>query len=412
MSDDLSFTGERFLPGVTGEIAHEHWHRYAFARRFVVGRRVLDVASGAGYGSALLADVARDVIGVDISPDAVAHAGGAYGARGNLRFASASATALPLPDASVDVVVSFETLEHLPQADQPRMLAEIARVLAADGVLVISAPNPVEYSDARDYRNPFHFHEPAREELDALLARAFPARRWFRQRRYFGSALWAEDAHESGCETLSGDAHAVVPAALPPAMYHVVVAARSPQALPAAGVRLSLFSDTDETELRRLDGQAAEALRLDTLLRERDDALDRQAAHLRHLEGLVAYRDAIVVERDAQLAEQVAAREAAQRERAEALAEREALRSERGVLAGERDAARGELVTALHARDDALAAVESGRAAATALAAEIARLERALAAQERIIAYRQSARWWLLLPWLRLRLLWQRWSGR
>ena len=52
------FTGERFMPGCSGEIAYEHWHRYAFARRFVGGKRVLDAACGEGYGSALLSTVA------------------------------------------------------------------------------------------------------------------------------------------------------------------------------------------------------------------------------------------------------------------------------------------------------------------------------------------------------------------
>ncbi len=391
MSDDLSFTGERFLPAVTGEIAHEHWHRYAFARRWVAGRRVLDVACGEGYGSALLASVAHSVLGVDISADAVAHARAAYGARGNLTYEAASATALPLADGAVNAVVSFETIEHLPRAQQPAMLAEIARVLAPDGVLVISAPNPVEYSDARSYRNPFHFHEPARDELDALLAQAFPVRRWYRQRRYFGSALWAEDAHDDGLEALSGDADAIEGASVPPAMYHVVVAARTVQALPAAGPRLSLFSDAGEAELRRLDAQAAEVLRLDALLRERDAAIARQDAHVKHLEALVAYRDGIIVERDAQVAEQLAARDAA---------------------AGERDHARAETVAATRDRDEARARIAALTSDAAALRAEIGRLERALAAQERIISYRQSARWWLALQWLRLRLLWQRMAGR
>jgi len=398
MSDDLSFTGERFLPAVTGEIAHEHWHRYAFARRWVAGRRVLDVACGEGYGSALLASVAHSVLGVDISADAVAHARAAYGARGNLTYEAASATALPLADGAVNAVVSFETIEHLPRAEQPAMLAEIARVLAPDGVLVISAPNPVEYSDARNYRNPFHFHEPARDELDALLAQAFPVRRWYRQRRYFGSALWAEDAHADGLEALSGDADAIAAASVPPAVYHVVVAARTVEALPAAGPRLSLFSDAGEAELRRLDAQAAEVLRLDALLRERDAALARQDDHVKHLEALVAYRDGIIVERDAQVAEQVAAREAAY--------------ATRDAAAGERDHARTEAVAAIRERDDARARIASLTSDAAALRAEIGRLERALAAQERIIAYRQSARWWLALPWLRLRLLWQRMAGR
>ena len=53
MSDPvLPFTGERFTPECVREIAHEHWHRYAFARALAGGRRVLDAACGEGYGSA------------------------------------------------------------------------------------------------------------------------------------------------------------------------------------------------------------------------------------------------------------------------------------------------------------------------------------------------------------------------
>lgn len=376
MSLDLEFTGERFVPGIAGEIAHEHWHRYAFARRFAAGKRVLDAACGEGYGSALLAGSAADVVGVDIAEEAVAHARATYAGRGRLRFEVASATALPLPDASVDLVVSFETLEHLPRDDQPRMLAEFARVLTADGVLLLSAPNPVEYSDARDYRNPFHLYEPPREELARLLATAFPAQRWYLQRRYFGSAVWSEDP-AGATEALTGDAARVDDAAPPAAMYFIVLAARDAAALPAQAPRLSLFADRDDAELARIDARAGEVLRLDTLLRERDAALDRQTAHVHHLESLVAERERIVGERDRALA----------------------------TAASERDA----IVTRLqHAADEARAELASARQAVAALQDEGARLERALAAQERIIAYRQSARWWLGLPWLRIKLWWQR----
>src|SRR5436190_10605249 len=97
------FTGERFLPSCSGEIAYEHWHRYAFARRFVAGKRVLDVACGEGYGSALLAQVAATVTGIDIDAAAVAHARESYAALTNLRFNEGSAATLPLLDGSVDV---------------------------------------------------------------------------------------------------------------------------------------------------------------------------------------------------------------------------------------------------------------------------------------------------------------------
>jgi SAM-dependent methyltransferase len=365
MPSDLEFTGERFVPGIAGEIAHEHWHRYAFARRYVEGKRVLDVACGEGYGSALLAGVASSVTGVDIDATAIAHAHASYAALANVRFEEGSAASLPLPDASVDAVVSFETIEHLPRADQPRMLAEISRVLTQDGMLLLSAPNPVEYSSARNYRNPFHLHEPDRAELGALLEHAFPVQRWYRQRRYFGSAVWSE-ATGGTVETWLGDAARVDAGRPPAAMYFVVIAARSQAALPAMDVALSLFSDAAEGELARIDAQAAEVMRQDGLLRERDAALDRQTWHIRHLEDITLDRERVIIERDAQLAQ----------------------------------------ITSL--REAEVAATNEER---SALAASLASSQRAIAAQERIIAYRQSARWWLALPWLRLRLWWQRVRG-
>ena len=396
MPSDLEFTGERFVPGIAGEIAHEHWHRYAFARRHVSGKRVLDAACGEGYGSAMLAGVASAVTGIDVDADAIAHARTSYAALPNIRFEAGSVASLPFPDASFDVVVSFETIEHLPRDDQPRMLAEFARVLSRDGLLILSAPNPVEYSAARNYRNPFHQHEPDRTELDAMLSEGFPARRWFRQRRYFGSAVWSE-APGNAVEAWLGDRSTIISASPPSAMYFVVVAARSTDALPADDVALSLFTDRDEAELARIDKVSAEVMRQDGLLRERDAALARQgehilhlekiaterdgslarqAGHIKHLDELLAYAERIVVERDAQIAELHALRESANDE-----------------------------------RDGLAKALGASRHAQTALGAECERLERAVAAQERIIAYRQSARWWFSLPWLRMRLWWQRVRG-
>lgn len=403
MPKPLEFTGERFVPGIPGEIAHEHWHRYAFARRFVAGKRVLDVASGEGYGSMLLSAVAGSVVGVDVDPAAVTHARTAYAAHANVRFECGSAAALPLPDASIDAVVSFETIEHLPQAMQPAMLAEIARVLTAEGVLVLSAPNPVEYSDARGYRNPFHLHEPTRNELDAMLAVAFPMRRWFRQRRYFGSALWSERP-APGVETLAGDEAHVEAAAPPAAMYFLVVASRAESGNSPEAPGLSLFSDPAEIELARLDDRAADVLRLDGLLRERDAALDRQTTHIRHLEDLVEVRERIVVERDAQL-------DAATRAQEALIAEREQAAHQRDMLALERDTLAGERAAAMRARDNANEALGSARQAVDALEQERVRLEHALAAQERLIAYRQSIRGWLALPWMRCKLWWQHRRG-
>ena len=81
----LPWTGERYLTEIHGSIELEHLHRYLFARQFSLGKRVLDIASGEGYGSALLAQSAANVIGVDIAAEAVAHAKVKYQAD-NLEF--------------------------------------------------------------------------------------------------------------------------------------------------------------------------------------------------------------------------------------------------------------------------------------------------------------------------------------
>ncbi len=386
MPADLEFTGERFLPGLAGEIAYEHAHRYAFARRFASGKRVLDAACGEGYGSAMLALVASVVTGIDIDPPTIAHARAAYADRRNLRFVDGSVTSLPLSDASVDLVVSFETVEHLDAADQPRMLAEFARVLAPDGILLISSPNRPQYSEARNYVNPFHRHELDRGEFAALVQAELPVCRWYRQRIWFGSTLWGEEGTEA-FEAWDGDGGGAVAARGPEAMYFIVAAARHAEAL-TAGPALSLFSDAQGSELARRDA----------MLAERDAALDRQTGHVHHLEELVAYRERIVEERDRQLAEIQAANER------EGGATRAALAGAEQALKG----AQGALLEKELKLAELEGALGSARRDVGALDQERQRLERAVGAQERIISYRQSFRWWLQLPWLRMRHWWNR----
>src|SRR6185437_7090151 len=136
--------------------AYEHWHRYVFARRFASGKRVLDAACGEGYGTALLGQVAASIVGIDIDIATIDQARAAYADGNRIRFLPASCSGLPLPSGSFDLIVSFETIEHLDASDQRDMLAEFARVLAPGGLLIISSPNKRLYSDARNYVNPFH----------------------------------------------------------------------------------------------------------------------------------------------------------------------------------------------------------------------------------------------------------------
>jgi len=186
----LEWTGERYLPEIGGSIELEHLHRYLFAREFVAGKRVLDIASGEGYGSALLADAAGSVIGVDISEDAVAFAKSKY-SRSNLEFRAGSCAAIPLGDHCIDVVVSFETIEHHTQHEQ--MMLELKRVLTPGGILIISCPDKLEYSDRPGYSNPYHVRELYRDEFKSLLDQHFAQHNLLGQRIVYGSAVVAEE---------------------------------------------------------------------------------------------------------------------------------------------------------------------------------------------------------------------------
>jgi SAM-dependent methyltransferase len=351
---DLTFTGERFLPGCAGEIAYEHWHRYAFALRFAAGRRVLDAACGEGYGTSLLGAVAADAVGVDIDAATIAHASARYGDGTRIRFLEGSCAKLPLPDASFDIIVSFETIEHLAAADQPPTLAEFARVLAPDGIVVISSPNKRVCSDERGYANEFHLHELYRDDFARLLAPAFPVQHWHHQRTACWSGIWAESPG-GDAEAWLGDAGGIVPYQTVEGMYFIVVAARLPEALPPPAPHVSLFTDAEDSERKRAEANAREVLRLDGLLKQSNAALERQAGRIRQLEVSISEHNRRIADKDRLLA-------------------------------------------------DAERRLSDRAQAITALEREITRLHGAVTAQERIVSYRQSFRWWLQLPWVRLKL--------
>lgn len=167
------FTGERLIPGqVDVDLLNEHMARYAFAARLAAGKRVLDAGCGAGYGAAELARRARSVVGADIAPDAIGFAREHY-RLANLQFEQASCTALPHPDASFDLVVAFEVIEHL--ADWRGLLLEARRLLTPGGQFIVSTPNRLYYTESRGAQgaNPFHVHEFEFEEFRSDLSAVF-----------------------------------------------------------------------------------------------------------------------------------------------------------------------------------------------------------------------------------------------
>jgi ubiquinone/menaquinone biosynthesis C-methylase UbiE len=162
--------GERMAPeSSAADTFWEHVYRYRFAARFVRGRRALDIACGEGYGTASLAAAgAASVVGIDASPEACEHARRKY----RVDARAGRAEDIPLPDESVDVVVSFETIEHV---EEPRrFVEECHRVLSPGGTLIVSTPNRPVYSPQGKH-NRFHVSEMDEEEFRSLLETRFPS---------------------------------------------------------------------------------------------------------------------------------------------------------------------------------------------------------------------------------------------
>ena len=99
---------------------------------------VLTVGASTGIIDAWLAQHVRHITGVDIDENAIAHANREF-AGPKLRFITGDAMALPLADASVDIVICAQVYEHVPDAD--RMMADIFRVLRPGGVCYLAANN-------------------------------------------------------------------------------------------------------------------------------------------------------------------------------------------------------------------------------------------------------------------------------
>lgn len=168
--ETLPLTGERTIPGLAEENYWFRRHEVVYARLAdrCAGRDVLEAGCGEGYGADLIADVARRVIALDYDEATVAHVRARYP---RVEIHHGNLAALPLPDASVDVVVNFQVIEHL--WDQPQFVRECLRVLRPGGALLMSTPNRITFSPGRDTPiNPFHTRELNAAELTELLTDA------------------------------------------------------------------------------------------------------------------------------------------------------------------------------------------------------------------------------------------------
>jgi SAM-dependent methyltransferase/glycosyltransferase involved in cell wall biosynthesis len=203
MTAELEHTGERFIPGDKGEIKYEHLHRYLLAQVFVKDKAVLDIACGEGYGAAMLSKTAGSIIGVDIDEQVIEYAGSRYSDCQGLEFRRGSCDAIPLADDSVDVVTSFETIEH---HDRHReMMLEIKRVLRPGGILIISSPNRPIYSEQTGFHNPFHVKELDYEEFEDLLKQHFKHVEFYGQKLAAGSFIFPLNSRPHSYTAYAGD---------------------------------------------------------------------------------------------------------------------------------------------------------------------------------------------------------------
>ncbi len=171
---DLEFTGERVVPGRSDrQVEFEHEARYAIASRLVEGRFVVDLGCGTGYGSRRLLEAgAARVTSLDVAPEAVSYARRRFAGRG-AHFVVADARKPCLPDRSADIVAAFELVEHVERPEA--LISAASRLLADDGLFLVSTPNRRTYRDERpEAVNPFHVREFYYDEFLELLSGAFP----------------------------------------------------------------------------------------------------------------------------------------------------------------------------------------------------------------------------------------------
>src|SRR4051812_29622446 len=288
------FTGERVVPDrVDPNLWNEHIARYAFASRLSRNRRVLDMGCGTGYGAAELSYAANSVTAIDIAADAVLFAREHYPRR-NLNWLQASCTALPLADASFDLVVGFEVIEHL--TDWPQLLSEARRVLAPGGQFIVSTPNKSYYAESRKESgpNPFHEHEFEYDEFRDALTSVFPHVSLFLEDHTEGLLFQAVGSRGSAEVRMEGKEFAPENS-----NFFIAVCAMSPQTgsptfvyLPNSGNLLrerGIHISRLEAELRTKDAWLAESRAehqaLVTMFREQTVELQQRNAWAQELDA-------------------------------------------------------------------------------------------------------------------------------
>jgi GT2 family glycosyltransferase/SAM-dependent methyltransferase len=306
----LPWTGERLTTGAGAQVEIEHLHRYFIARELCRGLDVLDIASGEGYGSALLGQTAKSVVGVELDADAVTHALAAYSFP-HVQFLQGDARRIPLEAASVDVVVSFETIEHF--YDHDVFLAEVRRVLRPGGKFIVSSPERDVYSEGDAAPNPYHIRELTRDEFLRLLRANFANVVLQGQRPVVGSALITETLRTPSDRVSAlvferrGQDYFEVSQDLPRPVYSLAIASDDP--IMAVADSLYIAGSKVEDVLVNLPETREQ-------LEKTSQALNEAGIYARKLESEISARDSRleveIATRDSRLEEEIAARQASE----------------------------------------------------------------------------------------------------
>lgn len=162
---------ERVIPGVSSNFMFkEALARYEFAKKYVKsGMNVLDLGSGTGYGTSVLGVDGVNVFGIDINAEAVDFSNNHYANR-NVNFKKGNILT-KLPIQKYEVIVSFETIEHLKKPDL--FLKNISSSLRKNGLLIMSTPNAPIISPNGGVGSPYHTKEFNYDELNKILKKNF-----------------------------------------------------------------------------------------------------------------------------------------------------------------------------------------------------------------------------------------------
>ncbi len=180
---------ERFKPGVGKQrMVEDHEERYKFAANYIKGKTVLDIACGSGYGANILKkNGARKVVGVDIDAATIRLCKKQYK---NIEFIASSIEKFNYK-SDFDVIVSFETIEHLSQELHRKVLQRLAGLLKPDGLLIISTPNKKITSPfTRKPYNPYHKYEYKVKEFSKILSKYYREIQKYYQRNVFFIFTW------------------------------------------------------------------------------------------------------------------------------------------------------------------------------------------------------------------------------